>query len=205
MNIEDIYVKNVYNKIANEFSNTRYRPWTCVENFLDNIETNSLIGDIGCGNGKNMNYRNDCKFKGCDFSNKLVDICKNKNLDVIYGDILNIPFNTEEFDYTLCIAVIHHLSKIDKRKKAIEELLRVTKKGGKILILVWGMQQDKDSKRKFTKQENFIDWKDKNKNIIGKRYYYIFKKNELENLLPKKSKIVQSFYEKGNYGIIIEK
>ena len=37
MSIEDKYVKHVYNTIANEFSNTRYRPWTCVEEFLDNI------------------------------------------------------------------------------------------------------------------------------------------------------------------------
>ena len=57
MSIEDLNVKDVYNKIANEFNNTRYRPWTFVENFLYNIPKNSIIGDIGCGNGKNMLYR----------------------------------------------------------------------------------------------------------------------------------------------------
>lgn len=205
MSIEEIYVKNVYNRIADEFSNTRYRPWSCVEKFLNNVNTNSLIGDIGCGNGKNMNYRNDCIFKGCDFSEKLVNICKNKKLDVIYGNILNIPFENELFDYTLCIAVIHHLSDIDKRKKAIEELLRITKKNGEILILVWSMEQEIDSKRKFIQQDNYITWKDKKRNILCERYYYIFKKNELESLIPNNTIIIQSFYEKGNYGIIIKK
>ena len=48
MSIEELYVKHVYNTIAKEFSDTRYRPWTCVEEFLDGVEENSYIGDIGC-------------------------------------------------------------------------------------------------------------------------------------------------------------
>jgi|TARA_Y100000389_G_scaffold201327_1_gene243765 SAM-dependent methyltransferase len=203
MSIEDLNVKNVYNKIANEFSNTRYRPWTCVENFLDNIPQNSIIGDIGCGNGKNMLYRKDCTNIGCDFSENLVKICLEKNLQVISGDILNIPFKDNNFDFTICIAVIHHLSTNEKRKKAISELLRVTKSNGKILILVWALEQEPDSRRKFTEQDNMVDWKDKKGNLLGKRYYYVFKQNELESLIPDKNMIVQSFYEKGNWGIII--
>ena len=202
MSIETIYVKNVYDTIATHFDNTRYRPWTCVENFLDTVPQGSSIGDIGCGNGKNMLYKKDCLNYGCDFSNQLVNICVKKNLNVIYGDVLNIPYRTESFDYTICIAVIHHLSTVEKRVKAIKELQRVTKKGGKILILVWAFEQETNSKRHFKGQDNFVDWKDKQQNLLGKRYYYVFKKNELESLVDKK-KIEKSFYEKGNWGIII--
>ncbi len=202
MSIETIYVKNVYDTIATHFDNTRYRPWTCVENFLDTVPQGSSIGDIGCGNGKNMLYKKDCLNYGCDFSNQLVNICVKKNLNVIYGDVLNIPYRTESFDYTICIAVIHHLSTVEKRVKAIKELQRVTKKGGKILILVWAFEQEDNSKRHFKRQDNFVDWKDKQQNLLGKRYYYVFKKNELESLVDKK-KIEKSFYEKGNWGIII--
>ena len=67
------------------------------------------------------------------------------------------------------------------------------------------LEQEKNSKRKFLEQENFVDWKDKNKNLLGKRYYYVFKKDELETLLPENTKIIESFYERGNWGIIIEK
>ena len=66
MSIEDKNVKDVYNHIAKKFDSTRYRPWSCVE-FLDNART-SVIGDIGCGNGKNILYRSDCYNYGCDFS-----------------------------------------------------------------------------------------------------------------------------------------
>jgi alkylated DNA repair protein alkB family protein 8 len=205
MSIEELHVKNVYNKIAKEFSNTRYRPWTCVEKFLNNIESNSIIADIGCGNGKNMNYRKDCNFYGCDFSYELVQICLKKKLNVIEGDILNIPYKDNFSDYTICIAVIHHLSTKEMRLKAIEELVRITKSSGEIFILCWAMKQDTDSKRKFTEQENYIDFCDKSKKILGKRYYYIFQNQELESLLPKNVEIIKSLYERGNYGIIIKK
>ena len=204
MTIEEIYVKDVYNSIASSFDNTRYRPWTCVEEFLDTIPKDSIIGDIGCGNGKNMLYKDDCLNYGCDFSESLVNICLQKGLNVICGDILNIPYKTESFDYTICIAVIHHLSTVEKRKKAIEELERVTKKGGKILVLVWAFEQEDDSRRKFTIQDNFVDWRDKQQNLLGKRYYYVFQKNELESLVDEK-KVEKSFYEKGNWGIILRK
>ena len=204
MSIEEIYVKDVYNSIASSFDNTRYRPWTCVEEFLDTIPKDSIIGDIGCGNGKNMLYKDDCLNYGCDFSESLVNICLQKGLNVICGDILNIPYKTESFDYTICIAVIHHLSTVEKRKKAIEELERVTKKGGKILVLVWAFEKEDDSRRKFTIQDNFVDWRDKQQNLLGKRYYYVFQKNELESLVDEK-KIEKSFYEKGNWGIILRK
>lgn len=205
MSIEEINVKYIYNKIAKEFSDTRYRPWSCVEKFLDSIPIGSKIGDIGCGNGKNMKYRTDCDNLGCDFSEELVSICVLNGLNVIYGDVLNIPFKENHFDYTICIAVIHHLSTTEKRKKAIQEIMRVTKKGGKALILVWALEQPENSRRKFTKQDNMVSWKDKSGKILGERYYYVFKKNELEDLINKNFTILKSFYELGNWGIILEK
>ena len=132
---------------------------------LLNLKKVKSFADIGCGNGKNMLYRKDCTNIGCDFSENLVKICLEKNLNVISGDILNIPFKDNTFDYTICIAVIHHLSTNEKRKKAISELLRVTKPNGKILILVWALEQEPDSRRKFTEQDNMVNWKDKKGNI----------------------------------------
>ena len=207
MSIEELYVKHVYNTIAKEFSDTRYRPWTCVEEFLDGVKEKSYIADIGCGNGKNMQYRKDCYNYGCDFSKELVKICNDQKLNVIEGDVLNIPYNLNNFDYTICIAVLHHLSTECKRKLAINELIRITKPGGKILILVWALEQEPDSRRQFINQENYVDWRDKSKRLLGKRYYYVFKKHELEKLIlgNKRVKIVKSFYEKGNHGVILEK
>ena len=103
MSIEEKNVKSIYNKIAKEFSDTRYRPWSCVESFLDKIQSGCKLGDIGCGNGKNMKYRKDCENFGCDFSEELVSICKSDGLNVIYGDVLDIPFETDSFHYTIYV------------------------------------------------------------------------------------------------------
>jgi len=205
MDIEKIFVQDVYDRIADEFSNSRYRPWVCVEDFLDSIPENAKIADIGCGNGKAMLYKNNVLWSGIDNSKELCKICENRGLNVKTGDILDIPFEDNVYDYTICIAVIHHLSTQEKRLKAVSELVRITKKSGRIFILVWSMEQPPDSRRKFTEQENYIDFCNKYQEVLGKRYYYIFQNLELESLLPDNVKIIKSLYEMGNYGVIVEK
>jgi tRNA G46 methylase TrmB len=56
---ETIHVKDVYDKIANVFSATRLYWWPWVKQYIGTIPTNSIVIDIGCGNGRNMLYEND--------------------------------------------------------------------------------------------------------------------------------------------------
>ena len=129
-------VKNFYNSNSNDFSNTRHSIWDVVKKFNRSINPKSNILDAGCGNGKNMVYLQNQghNMTGIDFSDGLLEICKQKNLNVHNSDIRNLPFNDFTFDYVISIAVIHHLNTEEDRIKAINELLRVTKKGGKVLF-----------------------------------------------------------------------
>ena len=64
------------------------------------------------------------------------------------SDILSIPCRDEYFDYIICIAVLHHLSTEERRIKAINEIIRTLKTGGKALVTVWAKEQkykDKES------------------------------------------------------------
>ncbi|KAF7129127.1 hypothetical protein RHSIM_Rhsim10G0118000 [Rhododendron simsii] len=45
-------------------------------------------------------------------------------------------------DAAISIAVLHHLSTESRRKKAIDELIRVVKKGGLVLITVYAVEQE---------------------------------------------------------------
>ncbi|KAE9449657.1 hypothetical protein C3L33_18443, partial [Rhododendron williamsianum] len=45
-------------------------------------------------------------------------------------------------DVAISIAVLHHLRTESRRKKAIDELIRVVKKGGLVLITVWAVEQE---------------------------------------------------------------
>jgi ubiquinone/menaquinone biosynthesis C-methylase UbiE len=57
--LEQEHVHKVYNDIAHIFSDSRYRPWPRVAEFLRTFSSGSYVLDIGCGNGKYMNLRND--------------------------------------------------------------------------------------------------------------------------------------------------
>jgi alkylated DNA repair protein alkB family protein 8 len=57
--LEEEHVHKVYNEIAHTFSDSRYRPWPHVAEFLRTFSSGSFVIDIGCGNGKYLNVRND--------------------------------------------------------------------------------------------------------------------------------------------------
>ena len=48
--------KDTYEEIAEQFSETRAYVWQCVKDFTNLITDKSNILEIGCGNGKNMEY-----------------------------------------------------------------------------------------------------------------------------------------------------
>ena len=69
-------VHQVYEIISEHFDKTRYHTWPIIDKFIKSFNKGSLIGDIGCGNGRNCLVRDDCKFIGTDISESLVNICK---------------------------------------------------------------------------------------------------------------------------------
>ena len=197
--VERIHVYNTYNLIADHFSSTRHYLWPNVKRYIDLIEPGSLIADIGCGNGKNM-CRSDCEYIGLDFCDKFVKICREKGKNVVLGNSLNIPFASNLFDYTLSIAVIHHLSTYERRLRCINELIRITKPGGKIFIQVWGF-----SCKRSDKQNAMIEWNLQKKytnegkrNIKINRYYYLFMDDELKEMIPNDKVKILKYYESYN-------
>ncbi|XP_062073470.1 tRNA (carboxymethyluridine(34)-5-O)-methyltransferase isoform X2 [Humulus lupulus] len=140
--IEKKFVHCVYDAIAPHFSSTRYAKWPKVAAFLSSLASGSLILDAGCGNGKYLGLNPDCFFIGCDISYPLIKICADRGSEVLVADAVNLPYRTDFGDAAISIAVLHHLSTESRRKKAIEELVRVVKKGGLVLITVWAAEQE---------------------------------------------------------------
>ncbi len=200
-------ISQVYNNIADDFSKTRYKAWPCVKAFIDNIKLNTINADIGCGNGKNMLCRPELSFQGMDISTEFVKICRSRNLDVIHGNILNIPYEDNKYDNTICIAVVHHLENRLDRVKAMQELLRITKINGDLMIYVWAFEQPEESARKFTTQDEMVYFK-KRSGEVYYRYYHLYKEGELEEEINDTGvnlEIKQSGYERGNWFCIISK
>tara|TARA_Y100000741_G_scaffold362231_1_gene347610 strand:+ start:148 stop:777 length:630 start_codon:yes stop_codon:yes gene_type:complete len=202
---EKVFVKDVYSSIANHFDKTRYHTWPKIQDFVNSLDTNSHIYDIGCGNGRNMNIREDCVFVGCDNNEELLIQAKNKGNNCQYGDNLSLPFSDGCADAVMSIAVIHHFSTINRRIKALSEIFRILKESGSALIYVWAHEQDKFAN--FSKNA-LVDWNNQENGEIIKRYYYLFSRDELYTLIKnnfKNIKIIESGIQCNNYYVICRK
>lgn len=206
--MEHNYVYLTYEKIAQHFSDTRFKIWNAPYEFISSLPAGSHVVEVGCGNGKNMIVRDDLHFDGCDLSKEFVKICQEKKLNVIEANNLNIPYKDNTYDFTLSVAVIHHLFTKENRLQAIKELIRITKPEGKIFIEVWAFEQGEKSKFNFKEHDLLVPFKDKvTREVLGERFYHMFTENELEELVQQipNVEIIKKFYEKGNWGIIIKK
>lgn len=228
--IEKKHVYEVYDKISAHFSHTRYKPWPQVAEFLNSLEKDSYVLDIGCGNGKYLSVNENLNMFGTDRSGNLLTIAKEKNLNSQFfvADSLKLPIRSGSFDAAISIAVIHHFSNELLRVQALKEIFRIVKKGGKILVYVWAMEQ---KEKKFTEQDNFVPWHLQNKYenktkvetlengpsimedkkidcTVYQRYYHVFFKGELEDIINKTGvdvEIIKSYFDHANWCCIIMK
>ncbi|XP_072547629.1 probable tRNA methyltransferase 9B [Salminus brasiliensis] len=153
--LERDHVHSVYERIAPFFNDSRYKAWPRVKQFLLEQEPGSIVADVGCGNGKYLHI-NDRIFKlGCDVCRPLVDSAWSQGHEVQLCDGLRLPYRDGCFDAVLSIAVIHHMSTRERRIRALKEMARTLRIGGRIMIYVWAMEQ---KRRKFEKQDIFVPW-----------------------------------------------
>ncbi|KAG0360973.1 tRNA methyltransferase, has a role in tRNA modification [Mortierella sp. AD032] len=155
---EQQYVHSVYQAIAPHFSATRYKPWPVVEEFLKTMPVGYVGADVGCGNGKYIGVNDKLFIVGSDRSSNLISICGERGHEAMVCDGLALPYRPQFFDFAISIAVIHHFISPERRVAAIEELLRIVRVGGRVLIFVWALEQT--GKRDFDKdtQDVFVPW-----------------------------------------------
>jgi ubiquinone/menaquinone biosynthesis C-methylase UbiE len=195
-------VLNTYETIFSEFDKTRHHVWPCVRTFIDKIPVGGSLLEIGCGNGKNLTYRENIVRKGIDFVPNFVKLCLGKGLDVSLGNAIDLQFSEESFDNCISIAVFHHLSSEERRVRALREMLRVLKTGGSGLVVCWAYEQsygDTDSgiSRSIKRGDQFISWKATANND---RYYHCYDKLSFEKYTESISvSRKRVWWQKGNW------
>ncbi|XP_019539800.2 alkylated DNA repair protein alkB homolog 8 [Aedes albopictus] len=147
-------VHKVYNEIAKHFSETRHSPWPRISAFLESLQPGSVLLDIGCGNGKYLNLNPNLIALGCDRSDGLLKVCTERGFRVVQCDCLALPFRSECADACICIAVIHHLASLERRRQSIQEMARVLRPGGRALIYVWAKNQEANAKKSSYLRQN---------------------------------------------------
>ncbi|KAM8814834.1 tRNA (carboxymethyluridine(34)-5-O)-methyltransferase ALKBH8 [Rhynchonycteris naso] len=152
--LEQEYVHRVYEEIAGHFSSTRHTPWPHIVEFLKALPSGSVVADIGCGNGKYLGINKELFMIGCDRSQKLVDICRERQFQAFVCDALAVPIRSGACDACISIAVIHHMATTERRVAALQELVRLLRPGGKALVYVWAMEQEYNNKKSKYLREN---------------------------------------------------
>ena len=246
MNSHNKLIASQYNIISKVFDNSRVRIWNNVKQFLledqgrtantltaNTLTANTLL-DCGCGNGKNMIYAQSLGYhsEGFDISDNLLDICKNKGLNVYYQDVLNLKAN-KKYNKIISIAVLHHLQTFEEQIAAIKILCDCLDNNGKLLVSFWSKEknledikeylqgdQDGDGKdsqalivpdvrsksdsRDFVSGPNYVSWKLDRENII-QRFYYIHDYKSIQELAKNINVKYTISWEQQNWFILFTK
>ena len=141
-NMEKQHVYEVYEKIAPHFSNTRYKPWPMVVDFLNSLPDGSIVADVGCGNGKYLGVNPNLNMIGTDRSFNLIGCARqvSQNYQTFVADSLTLPLRSNSFDNVISIAVVHHFSSNSLRIQALSEMHRILRVGGTMLVYVWAYE-----------------------------------------------------------------
>jgi ubiquinone/menaquinone biosynthesis C-methylase UbiE len=101
---------------------------------LTGLKPGARVADLGCGSGVFSDLLQRAGFKtiGIDISPKLIAVGKSKfpALELLEGDIENLPFPDKSLDGVLLSGVVHHFP--DPRR-CVAEVRRVLREGGKFM------------------------------------------------------------------------
>ncbi|OGO71803.1 MAG: hypothetical protein A2Z37_00535 [Chloroflexi bacterium RBG_19FT_COMBO_62_14] len=95
--------------------------------------------DVGCGTGAQLElYRRfDCKLFGIDSSQSMLAVAKSRLADAAdlqLGNAVGLPYSTGKFDLVISMLSLHEM-KPQVRIGAVEEMKRVLKDTGRILLI----------------------------------------------------------------------
>jgi ubiquinone/menaquinone biosynthesis C-methylase UbiE/uncharacterized membrane protein YbhN (UPF0104 family) len=92
--------------------------------------------DLGCGRGEQCRRlgQHGHTVVGLDASIGLLRHAHKSGAAVVKGDALRLPFGDSSLDYVYTIGVLHHLSSRHDQLRACEEVRRVLKPGGLLLV-----------------------------------------------------------------------
>ena len=215
-----------YNLILDKFSSTRKFIWRDLYPLFNYMGSSDKVLDLGCGNGRLFEiFKNkNAEYIGIDNVSGLIDEAQKRFPEGSFQvfDALNLPFSDNYFDKVYCIAVLHHIPSIEFRLKVLEEVRRVLKPKGNLILTVWNLRNIKRAKKLLLKytllkiigkskldfKDIFLPWRDNKGKVVTDRYIHSFSKSELKKITKKtglKVKEIGYLEKKYNIYLIAEK
>ena len=194
-------VKEDYNRIAAGFSISRTCDWPEFDEFLRFYKKDFTILDMGCGNGRLVNYLEKIgftKYIGIDQSKELLKFAKEsvgtrRGVLFLEADISNLSdsflkANAGKFGAIFAIASFHHLPP-PLQEQTLRDWHKLLRPGGYLFMMNWNLFQWRFWKQWlraiFWPRYGFfglqIPWKGDPKKVVN-RYYYAFTARRLRQL-----------------------
>lgn len=160
-----------------------------VTSYLKDISANKIVLDAGCGTGKFLKVleKNANKYIGMDISDRQLAKAKlksqNVNSQFICGDLSRIPLKDKSIDLIICTWVLGTIIDIDERNIVLNELYRVLKEDGMIVLVENGEDSEFEEIRGRTcdlRTTNYNNWILANGFTIDKKYDTFFKFSSTE-------------------------
>jgi ubiquinone/menaquinone biosynthesis C-methylase UbiE len=200
--------KEIYNKISDSWYNIRH--WTLFRKELKEVGerwSGGKLLNVGCAHGADFLPFDGDEFYlyGTDISLELLKNAEeyadkfNLYFHLFASDMKDLPVKDEVFDYIICMASLHHLLKRGDRLKALDEMKRVLKTNGEILISVWNKWYPK-----FLFKDKIIEkpWNFKGK--ILRRKYYLYTYGELEKEIEESGLEILDIHPEKKYNFPIK-
>lgn len=166
------------------------------------LKEDDKLLDLCCGTGAMIENASkiidkDTEIIGLDFTEQMLEIGKNRlnkslkgyKFKLIKGDAINLPFEDNSFD---CVTIAFGLRNISDKMKALSEIYRVLKPGGKAVCLELSKPEVPVFKNIYNAYFNhvlpligYIGTKDK------KAYYYL--RDSVNNFMSK-TELKTAFY-----------
>ena len=202
--LHDLSQEQIWDKIANRWEEFRKNPILEVQDFLKKQKGRVL--DMGCGTGRNFIKDKNLEIYGLDFSKGMLKHAEEKikkekiNAYLVKSEFTNLPFQDAFFNSAIFIRSLHCIPDEKDRLKALQELYRVLKPDSKAFIEVWSKNHERIKHKESGKN---VPWTINGERIF--RYYYIYKKEEIENLVKKAGFKILSSKEDKNISLIVIK
>jgi SAM-dependent methyltransferase len=153
-------VTEFYETHGAAFSATRHASWGVMRLVKDAVKLGDIMVDYGAGNGRlGLEIPEDVRYIAIEPSSALREaaqknLANRKNSEIMEGgfgvraygrtpwahDHAPVPVADSFADVAACLAVLHHIPTRTARQLAIEELARILKPGGTLVLTVWNLR-----------------------------------------------------------------
>jgi len=138
-------VREFYEAHGAEFSATRRGAWDVMRLIQEVVQPGMTLVDVGAGNARlAREIPDDVRYIAIEPSSSMRQeaerfLVSRSVSNVRMGGFPRLPAEEGEADVVACLAVLHHLT-LDARKAAVDELHRILKPGGTLVLTVWNLR-----------------------------------------------------------------